>query len=376
MIKKLFLLTGLVLLLNVWGFSQDDEGGYNPVFSVVWDFYSKNNPGARVWGMGGAGVANVNDLTAMVTNPAAFDLNKRFNFYSEFTSKSDIKFLKENDYCLKSPDILPDFIGFGFKVNDRLKIGLGYSSPKYHKLDFGVIFRTDPFSPEPTDTIHLYYIFQSKQGILVVNYNFQEVVFFGANLNYNFLSYGLFENSDKVYGLDVEYLNLKFGVLAKMDQLFGFKEKDIKFDLGFVYTPKKRIETEDYYKKTTYPAQLEIGFRIYNIPLPLSFAGDIKFSQNSQAKDLEDRWDIHLGCEWVATENLAFQFGYFTRFDYRTQEGIWTGDDEDWDQHFLTTGMRFSYDRYLFQISVRDSHLLSSGFIKTTQLSLGGGVGF
>ena len=392
MVKNLSFLIVLLLVFNLWGLPEV-SGGNKPElhYSVFWDFYSANDMGARVWAMGGAGVANVNDLTAMVINPAALNFEDRFQFYFEVLSKSKnrwMELLGGSDFYLKSPTALPTFVGFGYKAADPLYVGLGYSSPKYYKLDYGEMFITNPESPIPVGTFHQRDVFQNKQVVWPVNLELIRGLFFAGNLNYNWISLHLRGYGRSTGESDVGFLNFKLGTLVKINQVLDLHEAS-KISLGVVYTPQKSFKTETEWRKpgdstkvvkfseTVLPMEVEMGFTVCDLPFPLNFAGDVKYSRNSKIEELVDRWDIHLGAEWEKNSNLVFQFGYFSRFDYRRgpDEG-WLDEVGEFDQHFLTAGVRISLCDYLLQFSIRDSHLLSSGLIETTQISVGAGVGF
>jgi hypothetical protein len=395
--KNLLCVIFLLVLFTLNAFREVEAGNSpEPHFSVFWDFYSENDIGARVWAMGGAGAANVNDLTAMVVNPAAFVLDNRFEFYFEVLSKNRNRWLKvvhQSDYYLKSPTVLPAFIGFGYKITDRLYGGLAFSSAKYYKLDLGDVL----LMPPALATMHPHDIFQNRELVWSINLEVTGGIFLGGNLNYDWMSLDMrgyyipdpFEPSTLcplARKSDVEFVNFKLGTLVEVDRVLNFGERG-KMSVGMVYTAQKSFETEtkwtfgDYaeverFGKTVLPARLEAGLKVCDLPFPVNFAGDVKYSHYSKIENLVDRWDIHLGFEWEATESIAFQLGYFTRLDYRNPDRNWLDEVGEYDQHFLTAGVRISLDDYLLQISVRDSHLLSSGLIESTQISLGAGIGF
>lgn len=378
MFKNTFYLFVLLLLLNVNGFSQVrkiDDPDYN--YSAFWDFYSENTIGARVWGMGGAGVANVQDLSSMVVNPAALMVRKRISFYGEILTKNKNPWLKEvTDMYLESPVVLPDFIGVGFKINETFNTGLGFLALKTFNLDFGKVGISTPGKPIPDEYIEAYTHFRARQIFLPISVKVGKRVCLGANLNYNFISvkHLLIYKGES----EKDYLNLKLGTLVQPSD---------KFNLGLTFVPQRSFSTETEWKgedtsfvekfeKTTLPWELGIGFYFHNLGYPLNFAFDIKFSKNSKIDNQVDRYDYHLGAEIEISEEINILFGYFSRFDYRNPKKGWLDEVGEYDQHFLTAGVRISLCDYLLQISVRDSHLLSSGLIETTQISVGAGVGF
>jgi len=369
-------------------------------YSVFWDFYSTNDMGARVWAMGGAGVANVNDVTAMVINPAAFDFDDRFQIYFEVLNKSKNRWMKvipRSGYYLESRSVLPTFVGFGYNIAERVTTGLGYASPEYYKMDLGEMPLPPPIMEPPLDqTMHPYDKFELRQLVWPIKFEASRCVSLGVNLNYSFLSldqWGYYTNDPQDWRTkipitkvsDVHFLSFKLGALVGISQLLNLQAGNVS--LGMTYTPQESFRPkvewrssmyywEESFGETILPRRLELGMRISDLSFPLNFAGDVKFHDNSEIEDLVDRWDIHLGCEWESTDNLAFQFGYFARLDYRDPDVGWLDEVGEYDQHFLTAGVRISLYDYLLQFSIRDSHLLSSGLIETTQMSVGGGVGF
>lgn len=402
MAKRVLCLIVLFVLINLNGLCEAIAGNKpEPHFSVLWDFYSANDIGARVWAMGGAGVANVNDLTAMVINPAAFKFDGRFQAYLEVVNKSKNRWMEEisgTNFYLKSRAIIPSFIGFGYNAAGPLYVGLAYSYPKYYKLDLGEMPLPWPIDPSSEEKMYPYDIFKHEKLVLSVNLQVWSGIFLGANLNYNRLSLDMrdyYTNDPRDYNQmisltrasEVSYLSFKLGTLVEFSPAGDFL-KGSKITLGMAYTPQEAFRPkvewnegdlylgEEKFGETILPRRLELGMKISNLSFPVNFAGDIKFHDNSEVEGLVDRWDIHLGCEWEATDYAAFQLGYFNRLDYRDPDTGWLDEVGEYDQHFLTAGVRISLYYYLLQFSIRDSHLLSSGLIETTQISVGAGVGF
>jgi len=379
--KRTFSVVALVLLLPINAVSQIDghprkESEFH--FSSFWDFYAENDMGVRVWGMGGAGAANVNDLSAMVVNPAALDLDRRFEVYAEFLSKSKTRWLKKfaNGLCLKSPSVLPALMGVAYKINDQIVIGWGFCSPKYYKLDLGISVRTDE-SGNVIGEFHSYDIFKIKQILLPLSFKLNENCFLGGNINYNFISLHS-HLVDKKGESEIEYFNIKLGVLLRLTE---------NFDLGITVIPERKFKTKTIWKdehsvfvekfgKTTYPMRFEAGIKLYNFSFPIDFAGDIKYSKSSRAKYLEDRFDYHLGMEVKNFKHIVLQLGYFTRFDYRDPDVNWLDKVGEYDQHFVTAGATFYMGKLLLQGCIRDSHLLSSGLIEQTHVSFATGLSF
>jgi hypothetical protein len=379
--KRILSIAALVLLLPMNSLSQIDGNiGGEPEshFSSFWDFYAENDLGVRVWGMGGAGVANVSDLSAMVVNPAALDLDRKFEVYCEFLSKTKNRWLGElvKGVYLKFPLVLPAFIGVGYKINDQIAIGWGFCSPKYYKLDLGISVRTDEYG-NVIGKSHNYDVFKIRQILFPLSFKLNENCFFGGNVSYNFVSLST-HLEEKKGRSEVEYFDLKLGLLLKLTE---------NFDLGITFVPERKFKTETVWKDeytsfgekfgtTIYPQKFEAGIKLHHLSFPIDFAADIKYSKNSRAKYLEDRFDYHLGMEIKNFKNIAFQLGYFTRFDFRDPDVEWAEKIGKYDQHFLTAGATFNKGRVSFQGSVRDSHLLSSGLIKQTHLSFGIGLSF
>lgn len=379
--KRIFSVVALVLLLPINAVSQIDghprkESEFH--FSSFWDFYAGNDLGVRIWGMGGAGTANVNDLSAMVVNPAALDLDRRFEVYGEFLSKSKTRWIEKlaDGLYLKSPSILPAFIGVAYKINHQVAIGWGFCSPKYYKLDLGISVRTDE-SGNVIGEFHSYDIFKIKQILLPLSFKLNENCFLGGNINYNFISLRS-HLVDKKGESEIEYFNIKLGLLLRLTE---------NFDLGITFVPEKKFKTKTTWKdehsviveefgKTIYPSKFEAGIKLHHFSFPIDFAADIKYSRNSRSKYLEDRFDYHLGMEMKNFKHVAFQLGYFTRFDYRDPDVEWADKVGEYDQHFLTAGTTFNVGKLLLSGCIKDSHLLSSGLIEQTHLSFGAGLRF
>ena len=387
MLKRIFCLTTLLFVFGVSEFSRSETAKAPPdlFYYSTWDFYSENNVGARVWGMGGAGVANVNDLTAMVINPAALSVKERISFYGEILTKNRSEepwYEQQFQYVptyLESPVVIPDFAGFGFKISRKVNLGLGFLASKTMNFDFG----KGPVAIPSKGRFDFYAHFRARQIILPVRVKITEGLHLGANLNYNFISVKRQTFNMWIPGLwkgksNTDYWSFKLGVLY---QPFN------RLDLGVTFVPQKNFSTETEWnvedttfvvdcEKTATPWELAIGFCLHNLTHSLrNLALDIKYSNNSVICWDVDRLDFHLGVEIEAIKEISILLGYFTRFDYRVSEG-WNLAEGELDQHFLTAGISISLYDYLLQFSIRDSHLVSSGLIETTQMSVGAGVGF
>lgn len=379
MFKNIFSLFILLLILNVKGFSQVrniDYPDYN--YSAFWDFYSENNIGARVWGMGGAGVANVEDLTSMVLNPATLMVRKKISFYGEFLTKNKNPWLKEvsSGIYLESPVVIPDLVGFGFKVSETVNTGLGFLAPKTFNLDLGKIGISTPDKPIPEEYVQAYTHFRAKKIVLPISVRVTQGVFFGANFNYNFISvkHKLIYKGES----EVDYWNFKLGALVQPDN---------KSSLGLTFVPQKSFSTEtewkdkdttfvEKFKKTTLPWELRVGFYLHDLGFPVNFACDINFSKNSKIDNQVDRYDYHLGVEIELSREISMLLGYFSRFDYRNPEMGWLTEVGELDQHFLTVGVSVELERFLLHASLRNSDLLSQGSMEQTHFSLGTGFHF
>lgn len=378
--KSILCFVALVLLSPINVYSQIPDGHQrkepNPFYSSFWDFYAENDVGARVWGMGGAGVANVNDLSAMVINPAVLDLDRKFEVYSEFLSKSENQWLGEliDGPYLKSPSVLPAFFGVAYKINGQIVIGGGYSSPKYYKLDLGTYVRTDELG-NVIGRYDAYDVFKIGQILFPLSFRLNEDCFLGGNISYNFISLSSYL-ADKKGKSEVEYFNVKLGGLFRITE---------NFDFGITIVPEKEFKTKttwrdnysvfvETFRETIYPMKLEAGIRLHRFSWPIEFSFDVKYSKNSRAKYLEDRFDFHLGMEINKFKHTAFQLGYYTRFDFRDPDIEWLNKVGEYDQHFLTAGMTYNRGKFLLQGSIRDSHLLSSGVMEQTHLSFGAGL--
>lgn len=376
--KKLFSVIALILVIGVEGLCQDDEINAPDLnYSAFWDFYSQNGVGARVWGMGGAGVANVEDLSAMVINPAALRIQKSIRFYGEFLTKNKNPWLREiSEIHLESPVVAPDFLGVGFRVSQRINTGLGFVAPKTFNIDLGKWGIVTPGEPIPEEYIQAWIHFRARQIVLPVSVRISDDVTLGVNLNYNFISV----EQQLIYKgeSEVDFFNFRLGALVQPTRRFG---------LGLTFVPQKSFSTEtewrgdgdeyvDMYQKTTLPWELGIGFCFHDFGYPLNFAFDIKFSRNSKIDKQVDRYDYHFGAEFEVNERISLLFGYFSRIDYRKPSGGSLLAPGELDQHFLTAGFSLELDRFLLQASLRNSDLLSDRLMEQTHFSLGGGFEF
>jgi hypothetical protein len=385
MLKRIFCLTTLLFIFEVNGFYQVGAAKASPdlFYYSTWDFYSENNVGARVWGMGGAGVANVNDLTAMVINPAALTVKERISLYGEILTKNRSQEswyeqqLQGFPTNFESPVVLPDFVGLGFRISR--KVNLGFLASKTMDFDFG----KGGIGIPSTGFFDFYAHFRARQILLPVRFKVTEGLHFGANLNYNFIFVKRQTFNMWIPGLwkgksNVDYWNFKMGILYHPFN---------KLDLGVTFVPQKSFSTETEWnvedttfvmecEKTTIPWELAIGFCLHNLTHSFrNLALDIKYSNNSVIDWDVDRLDFHLGVEIEASKEISILLGYFTRFDYRVSEG-WNLTEGELDQHFLTAGLSIKIQRFLIQTSLRNSSLLSEGFMDQTHFSVGTGFHF
>lgn len=378
MLKNLSWVIVLVLVINVKGVCQDNQINAPDLnYSAFWDFYSQNDIGARVWGMGGAGLANVNDLSAMVTNPAALAVTGKISFYGEILSKNDNPWLREvSNMYLESPMLIPDFFGVGFRISQGINAGFGFLAPKTFNIHLGKLGVVTPDEPIPEEYIQAYTHFRARQILVPMSVQVVEGLTLGANVNYNFISVRqqlIYEGES-----EVEFFNFKLGALVQPTR---------RFSLGLTFVPQKSFATEtewrgdhdeylEKYEKTILPWELGIGFCFHDLGYPLNFAFDMKVSKNSEIDKQVDKYDYHLGVEFEVNQQISLLFGYFSRFDYRKPPAGSLLAAGELDQHFVTAGLTLKLERFLLRASLRNSDLLSDGLMEQTHFSVGTGFDF
>jgi len=208
----------------------------------------------------------------------------------------------------------------------------------------------------------------------------------GINVNYSFFSHDFYigVNNNVFEKTRFELLTADFGLIIKPSD---------RYSLGLTLSPqytkqfiKERIYNYIFISDSLWPS--EIGG--YTIPeprvnkFPLSAGLGIKYLPSEKIKLFADyhfvnasiyphyfdRHDINLGVEYLH-KKTTLRAGAFTLLDFR-KPGLWLQESAGKEhQYFLTGGVTCPVGPMEINLSLMDSHILSSGSLKQTQVSCG-----
>jgi len=371
-------------------------------FQSRWDFYSDNRVSSSACGRGYTGVASTGDISSVFINPASLSLENKLQYYFEYTYKNDIEWSANREF----QELHPNFsVGHAFFINDFLQIGMTYRTEKSFSekeeytilyIPYGEIYPTDdiPYGwADPDwlindslsidsihiDTVHRNTDLKISSFSIPISINFKNIIRIGVDINYTtfYSELGYGEPGENVSGLPINF--------SKIIPKFGFIYSPIEnLSFGITYSPKtsETITVETYfyntytYEPNLFPSKIGVGINYTFNPFPLSLSLDFIRYNNSIEENLVNRNDIHLGLEYDIRNNFKLRTGFFTQKDYRENENQEYYQIDNYNQIFTTLGLSCKIRYFTVNLSLMDSHLLSSGPIEQTYVNTGITYGF
>jgi len=353
-------------------------------FRSSWDFYSDNRISSSACGRGYTGIASTGDISSVFINPASLSLENKKQLYFEYVYKDDIEWIADIRYKNLNPNFS---IGFGLPINDYLQTGITYRTENSLKADYGEIQGTavsDTAENGFIDTgpIDVYRDLRIASFSVPIVFKLKDILSVGIYLSYtNF--YSKTKLGENVYAdtltdstwtepniitVDFNEIRPKFGIIF-------FPIENLSFGLTYLPEARETITIEEYtYDQNIFPSKIGIGISYKFNPIPLSLSLDYKYSNNSAEEWLVDRNDFHFGLGYDINNNFTLRGGFFTQKDYRSGSSAF--GLSNYDQTFITFGLSYRMNLLTINLSLMDSHLLSSGSIEQTYFNTGISYGF
>jgi hypothetical protein len=357
---------------------------YDPLFTPFTDFYASPKLSAISGGRGCTGIADEDGgLESTLLNPASL-MVKGFALSAGYNYKSNIDWYSGVKFTAYQPPILA---GVGFSLFNKLNFGALYYDRSNFKfvveIDEATIIREDEGGLPPYVAVD---DVCQRTLSFPVSYAPLKTFKMGINVNYSFFSHDFYigVNNNVFEKTRFELLTADFGLIIKPSDRYSF---------GLTVSPRY---TKQFIKERIYEYSLiadslwpsEIGG--YTIPeprmnkFPLSAGLGIKYLLSEKIKLFadyhfvnaslypyySDRHDINLGVEYLH-KKTALRAGAFTLLDFRKTD-LWLQESAGKEhQYFLTCGVTQPVGPMEVSLSLMDSHILSSGSLKQTQVSCG-----
>jgi len=378
--KTINLAICLLMFPSSIAFSQSDHEDI--MINPFWDFYSFNYLSTQSSGKGFTGVASENDISGVIINPASINIEKKFQINAQYTYKSNQPWLPAlgiSDISLKQ-QTFSGSLGFGYRINKNFQIGFLYNNPSGYYFDLGEFIITDEFGNEI--------------GRYDAYYNFTQHTF---NLPFVYSGGGFKVGTNLSYSV---YRNATPGFITTIQNPEGYLYEDdiagktelLRAQLGFIYSSnfglsigssvtsggksivKYKFPTGfEPFMDASFPWKVTAGVQ-YKVPKTSWFLNaDYNYFGTSVRDNLRDRHDFHFGIENSINKSWTLRAGFFTLFDYRSDEVNWVDPVGEYDQYFATFGGSYKNKGITVNLAVLTSEF-SGGMIKNTLVN--GGLTF
>ncbi|HRJ86317.1 MAG TPA: hypothetical protein PLU49_13830 [Saprospiraceae bacterium] len=347
---------------------------YDPLINPYWYFYSDNHLDAVSSGKGRTGIGEVGDISSTALNPAAFEIEKKYQLSFQYTYKTKQPWLTSlglNDIYLKQ-NALSGAAAIGYKINKHINVGILYSNPLSFDLDLGVIIMTNEFGQEigRYEAIDGYNTHNFSVPVVYKYKNFRFGIAFNYTLHRRFFDF----HNDKMV-IKFDRFNADAGILFEIVN---------GLNLGIKFRPEVKGKAKYYSdlnpqmdEQTDVILPMQIGTGIsYTIPQnKLSFAADYKFINGSQLKGQLDQHWFNFGIQYPLNKYWTVRGGFFNTPDPRDLNTNYGNSVESFSQLFLTAGASVKSDIAVFTLAVMDSHI-SSATLKYTFINCGLSLNF
>lgn len=347
---------------------------YDPYINPYWNFYSDNNLDAVSSGKGRTGVGSVGDISSTVLNPAAFEIEKKYQVSLNYTYKTkqawltslgiDNLYLKQNAFSGSA--------GIGYKINKNFNAGIIYSNPSSYDLNSEFIIMTNEFGEEigRFESLDGY---NSHNFSVPLTYKYKNFRF-GLALNYT-LHRRYFYIPEEIIVIKFDRFNADAGILFEIfNRLnFGLKFRPEVNGKAKYYSDINPLMNEEI--DVILPMQFGAGLS-YTIPNnKLSFAMDYKFINGAKLKGQVDQHWFNFGMQYPLNKYWTIRGGLFNTPDPRDLNTNYGNKEESFNQLFLTAGASVKKDNVTFSLAVMDSRI-SSATLKYTFLTGGVNLNF
>lgn len=354
-----------VIFLSANSFSQYYDTFINP----YWNFYSDNNLDAVSSGKGRTGIGSVGDISSTVLNPAAFEIENKYQMSFQYTYRTKQEWLTSlgiEDIYLKQ-NAFSGSAGIGYKINKNLNIGILYSNPISFDLDLGVIIMTNEFGQEigRYEAVDGYNTHNFSLPVTYKYKNFRIGIAFNYTLHRRYLDFP----DDKMV-IKFDRFNADAGILFEIINGLNF---------GLKFRPEVNGEAKYYsdnnpqmneHTDVILPMQIGTGLS-YTIPQnKLNLEINYKYINGSKLKGQVDQHWFNFGIQYPLNNHWTIRGGLFNTPDPRDLNTNYGNREESFNQLFLTAGASVVADNVTFTLAVMDSRI-SSATLKYTFLTGG-----
>jgi long-subunit fatty acid transport protein len=335
---KKYIIISLLFLFAFNVRAQLSGNSYDLTMSPYRDFYSLNYQSVENAGKGYTGIASTGDIMSSALNPAAFNIEKKYQAYLEYDFKSSMNWLPSLSTNLKLRESHPLFAaGLGYKINKNFQTGIILRCERNYMFDLGEIIVTNEFGTF-LGRYNAFETFTTQTLSVPASYAYKDFKF-GVNLNLVLL------HGRRNYGFDENNRSRD----AKNDKIrfipdFGIKYnpfKDLSFGLAFTpgieqqlewqFSDASQIETTITY----FPWKIGAGFEARLLESKLMLSGEYRYErtsvyENAYQSDLlfYDRHNVYIGAEYSVDDKFTVRGGIFTLFDIRRSHNEFILDND------------------------------------------------
>lgn len=362
------------VLSSISLYSQNNEDNF---ISPFWNFYSSNYLNSPAAGKGNTGIASENDITGFLLNPASIKLDTKFQINVQYTFKTSNKWLGSDNMSLKQ-QLFSGSAGIGYKINDNINIGLVYNNPSGYYFGSEII-KTDEFGNELEG-----YDFFYNVAVHSINIPFSysgEKIKAGINLNYLHSRYTIpgeylstithpdGYNTGNDFHASANFIVLQAGLIFNIAEHLSLGLSGSSGGRSKVTHVYPDGESTDSFINI-YPWKLGAGIQ-YEVPKTgWKLLADYNYAKTSDSKMLKDRNDFHIGFENDINKSWTIRGGFFTLFDYRSEDIDYYEAAGEYDQFFFTAGFSFKKNNIIWNLALLSS-ALSTGSVKNTYINTG-----
>ncbi|MFA5404044.1 MAG: hypothetical protein WC358_03835 [Ignavibacteria bacterium] len=367
------LLIILLITKNILAQSDGPRDMTDGLINPCWEYYSDNMISSISAGKGYTGVSGLGDLSSLTLNPAAVNIEKKYQIYIGYAYKTDINFTNVFNYTPTLKNSFPSgIIGGVYRINKNFQTGFVYRN------DYG-------YQIEYNNNSNSYYNIKNK----LVTHNFTVPIIYnyewfraGVNLNLTYFrgeASGIFSTEFFPEG----YYDEAHSNLLRIIPQIGVIINPIKeFSFGITFIPGFTDSTKYHYNVTTpsernllvrYPWRLGVGTEVKLLNNRLKLSLDYRFDKTSIILNTKDKSNFNFGVEYQIKNNVAIRGGFFTLLDFRDLSNILMieEDNNSYDQYFITLGGTYKYKGYSFSLALMDSHLAKNNDVSHTKINGG-----
>lgn len=370
--KNLFFLTLFLVLGTSHAFPFETEPNCeNMTFKPAFSFYGNNRLSAISAGRGYTGVASEGSLTASNLNPASLNIPNTAQIFYEYGKKNEYSL----DGGINSEIELSNYkaaasYGAGYRINERLNIGLLYNKAFNMEIGYGSVENYDCSGTVLLESFDLYEKVAMSILSIPVSYKINNILTLGVGINTHIYHaetsracYNSNEEWDNFRGkIDFVLFRPKVGFLANLSS-------SLAVGATFVPPTSKRIKEkvvwqEIRYEKNSFPTQFAVGTKFSLDSIPLSLLADYRFSNEAISAEFIDKQEASFGVESNLSKNFTLRAGYLYQNDYRNKdyvsnESLYWCKNDSYEQNFITAGASLKWRKTTWDVAIMHSGFTS-----------------